>query len=130
MPDSLVGYRDVEPPSADPQAQREYAALVQGLAERSDWSLRDDKPSVALRLDADAARAFLSVRRDIELRLRPGGDLAQVGEWAGKAAGPRGPRVPASPAAGAAPPGGMVEPGLRGTSTGSGVGRLSRLSMP
>jgi replicative DNA helicase len=87
VPDSLVGYRDVEPPRCDPQVQREYVALVKGLVERSERSLRDEKQSVALRLDADAARAFLSVRRDIELRLRPNGDLAAIGEWAGKATG-------------------------------------------
>jgi hypothetical protein len=87
VPDSLVGYREIETPPPDPAAQRTYSSLVNGLAERSDRSLRDGKPPIALRLAANAARDFLGLRRDIERRLRPGGDLAEIGEWAGKAAG-------------------------------------------
>ena len=86
LPTTLVGYRDCSKPSPEvPEALRAgYAAAVTRL-----WGLEAAGPDAPVELEFnDAAGAVLTAFRVwIEPELRPGGQLAQVLDWANKLAG-------------------------------------------
>jgi hypothetical protein len=87
MPTSLMGRRDVSPPTLPATVAADYADLVGKL-------LRDRKPqeqreieSRVIELTPDALGAVEAFMKRLEPRLGPGGDLEQINDWAAKATG-------------------------------------------
>lgn len=83
LPPSRVGSRNVEPESVPTDVAEAYAntvtALAKGLAEWHD-------PAVVA-LSEPARKTMVEAHRAIEDRLRPGGDLSHIADWANKLTG-------------------------------------------
>ncbi|WP_018351647.1 YfjI family protein [Longispora albida] len=83
LPASIVGYRDTDAPAVGREVATEYAEQVSGLAvEAAGW---DDIITIPLSDEAKELRRQAAAAD--ELRLRPGGDLAELRGWARKLGG-------------------------------------------
>jgi len=84
VPTSRIGFRDLTPPPVSPSARDAYHALIGRLLERC---LMPSADAPVLRLDADAAAAFLAFRARAEAWLRPGGRFEGLQDWCSKLPG-------------------------------------------
>ena len=82
VPSSRLGSREVDPPPIPETVRGAYNADVVSLGHY----VRDAGGGV-LTLDREAYDAYLAFASAIEPRLGPDGDLAHIGDWAGKTAG-------------------------------------------
>ncbi len=81
LPRSTVGWREVDTPRVPDEVERRYDRLLNTLHN----ALTSE---VLVELDAAAHQVFVAYKRLLEPRLRPStGDLAAIGDWAGKLAG-------------------------------------------
>ena len=88
MPKSRVGYRAVRDTAPEIQGGRDYdEAITRLLSLTADPHQDDDQRWRLMRLSAGARRLHLDLRRQIEPRLAPHQDLADISTWAGKLAG-------------------------------------------
>jgi replicative DNA helicase len=85
VPKSRMGHREIRPRAVAGDVRQAYAdglaGLLRGLMTQRDAATR------VVRLDADATAAYEAFCAQVELRLRPEGDLAQMLDWGGKLAG-------------------------------------------
>ncbi len=80
VPDSLVGYRNLEPDTVPDEVADDYAEKVRALTlAMAEWT----DPAV-LTLSPEAAAVMLQHRTDVEHKLRRGGPLRPIAEWASK----------------------------------------------
>jgi putative DNA primase/helicase len=82
VPDSDIGYREIEPPSIPRELTDWYGTKVHQLLDRPVPATPD-----YIRLDTDAAALLHEFRKQVEVDLRPGGDLANRMSWGSKLAG-------------------------------------------
>lgn len=83
LPPSRVGYRRSDPPAVPLDLSAEYEKNVHDLAVTlAEWT----DPAVIL-LDRDAVTVLRRFQDVVEPRMRPGGDLAHIADWANKAPG-------------------------------------------
>jgi replicative DNA helicase len=84
LPASLVGARDIEPPSIPNGVVEEYEKNVLSLATRmSEWI---DEPR-GLSLSEEAWRLLVAFQKQLEPDLAPTGRLGHLADWGGKLAG-------------------------------------------
>ena len=85
LPPSLVGWREIETPLVPGEVRARYDEQVAAIA----GALLPDpgKQPMLLRVDAEALAVLNDFRRQIEPRLRPDEDLANLGGWIAKLAG-------------------------------------------
>lgn len=84
LPTSRVGFRDVAGQilgDSDLSAEVEWADKVKKLARKA----REATHPATLRFDQDAKVAYATWAADIEVRIRPTGDLRHMAEWTAKA---------------------------------------------
>lgn len=87
IPQSLVGRRDVNPPTVPPDLRSEYTRVVGKLLDLR-CTYRDEEILARdLTLEEEAHEALVQYMRGLEPELGPGGDLAEVADWASKLAG-------------------------------------------
>jgi len=88
MPHSLVGYRDTNTPPVPDLVRAAYAAVVAAILALRPETEADGSPKPRrLTLGPAADAAFQAFERGLEPRLRDGGDLGHVKDWASKLAG-------------------------------------------
>jgi len=80
LPAARQGFRDLDPPSVPEAVGDRYRAEVLTLAR----SLRDRPELLRLSCDREALAEMRAFRSTIEPRLKPGGDLRPLSEWAAK----------------------------------------------
>lgn len=85
LPKSRVGSREVEPRPIPQAVQTRYANKVHGLLALP-WALDSDGKPVpyVLQIAPDAYREWADFHRDVETKLRPGGELELIADWGGK----------------------------------------------
>ena len=87
LPESLVGRRQVGPPTVPAAVADHYTRELQALAASLSTPAGDDEPAV-LTLGQEAGELLLAFERDLEPRLAADrGDLAHLAGWAAKLAG-------------------------------------------
>ncbi len=87
IPQSLVGRRDVNPPTVPPELRLEYGRIVAKLMELPRNYRGEEILASDLALDQEAHETLVQYMRELEPELGPGGDLAEVTDWAAKLAG-------------------------------------------
>lgn len=88
VPESTVGRRKADPPPVPPAVADAYAAGLRALlAMPIDRDSRGEIAPAVLPLDNEAQRVVVAYTDYVEPRLGPGGDLHEVGDWAGKLVG-------------------------------------------
>jgi replicative DNA helicase len=88
LPESLLGRREIRPPSMPAQIRTQYQRAIEKLAA---LPVRQDSAGLVLahelRLSREAQRALEELERWLEPQLAPTGELASMTDWAGKLAG-------------------------------------------
>ncbi|MFJ2868478.1 YfjI family protein [Kitasatospora sp. NPDC087314] len=80
VPESLVGYRNLEPDTVPDEVADAYAEKIRTLTlAMADWT----DPAV-LTLSSEAAEVMLAHRTQVEHQLRKSGPLRPIAEWASK----------------------------------------------
>jgi hypothetical protein len=96
VPASRVGYRELHPEALRGDVEQPWHATVgrllaleyaPGVGAVTNRGARGQEPPHRLRFTEGALAALDAFRADVERRLRPGGDLAPLGEWAHKYVG-------------------------------------------
>jgi hypothetical protein len=85
MPDSRVGTRKPNPPEIAETIRTTYKTAVTNLLSQFDIEKPDEICMLTMSKEADAGRTKFF--EEIEIRLAPGADLADVSDWAGKVCG-------------------------------------------
>lgn len=86
LPVSQLGYRTLNTEPIPNQVRQGYASAVRAML---DWGLRADynPPCHLLQLSPSASEEWQQFAAAVESQMRPGGDLEQATDWAGKAPG-------------------------------------------
>lgn len=87
VPESLLGRRRIPAPPVPADVAEAYSTRVRTLLDLGPDTAKGDPHAgapVVLVFDAEARERMTALRRAIEPRLAPGGDLAAIGDWAGK----------------------------------------------
>lgn len=84
IPESTVGYRDLEPPSIPMDLKN---AFEEKLHEMFDWSLDSSGERHEIKLSEGADEVLKDFQARVEPELGPGGVLEDIRDWAGKFVG-------------------------------------------
>ncbi len=88
VPESNVGWREVDPPPITLDVCNAYARTISTLLDLpAELDERGAPLPRVLPFTEEAIDAFVAFRRKLEPRLRPFGDLHEVADWAGKLPG-------------------------------------------
>jgi putative DNA primase/helicase len=89
LPESLLGFREVDPSPMPDEVNVAYAGKIRALLELGEQHDAGAATDVKeLRLSSEADRERIALAEDLEPRLRQhGGDLASMSDWAGKYVG-------------------------------------------
>ncbi len=87
LPQSLVGSRQITPPSVPAEATAAYAELCARLLNLPERREDGELVPIVVRFDEAARRSLEDLARELEGRLGAGGDLAALSDWANKLVG-------------------------------------------
>jgi hypothetical protein len=88
LPRSMLGHRDVEPPSVPVPVMEDYDENLRRLLVTQFRIDPEGKPNAnLLRLSNEAHNLLIQFMKELEPELGPGGTLDHISDWAGKLAG-------------------------------------------
>lgn len=88
LPPSPVGWRGLESKPVPTELERTYADALRSILEmQAPISERGERDSYILKLSDPAYAEWLEFSRDIEIQMRPGGEMEHCSDWGAKAPG-------------------------------------------
>ena len=87
VPPSNLGYRTVDTPPVPDDVQDLYETCIRALLAASGAQIVEGAGARQLSLSDEARRRLVEFEREVELMLRPGGELADLASWGSKLVG-------------------------------------------
>ena len=84
LPTSMVGFRKINPPPVQPQVRAHWREMLKGAASLP-YPVETKPPQIFL--SPEAKDLFHMFRSEVEIKLRPGGELYDIADWGNKLCG-------------------------------------------